>query len=401
MPRRRLSPAEKDKLTIASALLFSQRQSQAAIAERLDISQATVSRLIRRAQELGWLAERPALHPRVIGEERLASVEAEYLSDPDLEPRLLGAGQQSDIRLDVRSYPNDMFELAAGERVANLLARSRLVGVLWGRTIRGLIESLAPGGARGGVGRPDFRCIPLCGDPLFLMNQSQQPYSASRLAEQLEQIYTGVESPDLPSLSGVPAYVGRQARGGEDNGQQLRRFVESIPGFQRIFGSSSGAGSRPGGASIDRVDTILTGVGSIPSPEEPDVGSMSTFIQERIEQEPGLDVAELRRIAWGDMGGLLLGRRVDDEDPPEVHELNAGWMGLELSHYARLAKRATEENLPGVILLAAGAAKAPTVVEAVRRGYVNEVLCDRALGDEVRELAGAGEVGELAEEDRM
>ncbi len=52
----------------------------------------------------------------------------------------------------------------------------------------------------------------------------------------------------------------------------------------------------------------------------------------------------------------------------------------------RVAREARAGGAPGIILLAAGPAKAEMVLEIVARGLVNELLLDSSLGTELRRL---------------
>jgi hypothetical protein len=63
-----------------------------------------------------------------------------------------------------------------------------------------------------------------------------------------------------------------------------------------------------------------------------------------------------------------------------VKSLNQGWTGIKGTHLESVARNATAGGSPGIILLAAGPAKADMVRELVRLGLVNEILVDLSLG---------------------
>ena len=65
--------------------------------------------------------------------------------------------------------------------------------------------------------------------------------------------------------------------------------------------------------------------------------------------------------------------------------MNDGWVGFMTQHLDRITQNASEEGPPGVIVVAYGAHKKDMILEVVRLGYVNHLIVDRSLADELKE----------------
>ena len=70
-----------------------------------------------------------------------------------------------------------------------------------------------------------------------------------------------------------------------------------------------------------------------------------------------------------------------------MKNLNRGWTGIRQGDLTRISASAREEGPPGVILISLGdpaspatsAAKAEIIREVIRLGYVNHVVCSKAI----------------------
>jgi hypothetical protein len=142
-----------------------------------------------------------------------------------------------------------------------------------------------------------------------------------------------------------------------------------------------------------RIDSLITGVGIIdPDPQSKDRYATGAFIRERIHAEGTHDATaeSLSRICVGDIGGILVPRMRKRENEAAwnlVKDLNRGWTGIRQSDLTRISAKAREDGPPGVILISLGdpaspdksAAKAEIIREVVRLGYVNHVVCSKAI----------------------
>ncbi|HRT07775.1 MAG TPA: hypothetical protein P5233_05230 [Candidatus Paceibacterota bacterium] len=396
MPRPARQPNKEYRLeAIAAARLRSLGFTQSQIAQRIGRSQPEVSRLIAFAQKENYLARWPGFLRHKVSADDLQEVDRRYFVSQDLSRKLRLRAPQG-WHLEVRVMPDgdDAFSNAAARSLADLLGRARIIGILWGRSVQRAVSQL-PGcldAAASEVAQPP-QVIPLCGDPVHLMNLGQVPYSASSLAADLGKAINPENHSDQPCLVGVPAYLPRFFFENPNIAAAWQDFLQGIPGYREIFCQGNGA-QLPW---VERVDTIISGTGIIvadgtpPNRRMPPPGSAAylktgDFILERIIQEDGLTEAELARLVHGDIGGWLVARRnLDAPSQRLVQSLNAGWTGLNDTHLARVARAAKPNGAPGVIVLAAGAAKADMILEIVRLGLVNELLIDAtlaaALGD--------------------
>jgi DNA-binding transcriptional regulator LsrR (DeoR family) len=262
----------------------------------------------------------------------------------------------------------DQFCDAASRHLANLLESDQMtIGTMYGKTVSQLIDGIgryrAATGDRGGI-----RVIPLAGDPLYLLNQQTQEVSASHLAAKLERILVGA-SRDLPSLTGVPAYVSWDFVSDPKKHVVINEFLKRIPGYAQIFCGIDGP------PYIEQLDTVISGVGIITSSEK----STAAFIRER-ELQDKEKFSSRKHLVLGDIAGVLLPKpELSDADKAKLDDLNQGWKGVQLNHLRNVARRARPGGPTGVIVAAFSKEKAPIVREAVIRGLVNNLVVDDSL----------------------
>jgi len=374
------------RLAIAAARLSSEGKTQKEIADRLRQSQPAVSRLLAYAVEERFLSRGPALLRCNISDEDYHAAEIEHFYSDKLTLTLRNLCRRG-IHLEARVIPEalDDFSYQAAGRLVELLPLAHRIGVMWGRTIHQVLEDArARWDALAGLKGWRPKCIPLCGDPIFLMNDLREEHSASRLAARLNQAIDPSRAESLPCLTGVPAYLAASPAGGSNSGWE--GFFQRIPGYVRIFGGRE-ASEKP---MVDEVDALITGVGIIVEGKEKADKTTGDFIAERLKQE-ALDKATMSRLFYGDIGGLLIAREnLASRDQSLVEYQNAGWTGIREKHLAAVARKAKPMGSPGVIVIAKGAAKARMVAEIIRRGFVNQLVVDASLARALRALAKGG-----------
>jgi DNA-binding transcriptional regulator LsrR (DeoR family) len=363
---------------IAAAYLRGQGHSQVRIASQLRLPQPEVSRLLKVAIRERLLNPRPSFDAKQVAESDWAEVERDYFSDESLVERLRKRASKVHVSLRIFHGGYDEFAHAAAGRVLDLVQNSRMVGIMWGRTIANAIAGIdaicrdSP--------HPHLRhinCIPLCGDPVHLMNQREMEYSASQLAASLQQIIAGRRSEKLPCLNGVPAYVSAKIMGGT-----FLEFLHSIPGYNQIF--------RPADDDpplVDRVDTVLTGVGITALRGRREPYETAAFIRERVAQE-NISLDDLNELVLGDIGGILIERPdLSVTEQQRVVRLNSGWIGIKKQHLQRISRDAGPDAAPGIVVIAYGPSKAELCAELVRQRLVNELIVDKTLATRLNEVA--------------
>lgn len=373
------SHEEERRFLIAAARLASEGKEQTAIAETLSISQPKVSRLLREAVEKRVLAHSPSFIGEGVTPEEIADADDFFFGQTQVRDVLRKIAPPA-VHFDARQIKGEAgdFVQMATTRLISLLAGSRVVGLMWGKTMAALVDSI---GARPQAASrkriSHLKCIPLCGDPVHLMNQLEVEHSASHLASELEAVLCGGRLPELPCLTGVPAYVPPALL----KNALFEKYLLSIPGYREIFGGFQRDAPR---ALVDEVDTIISGVGVVVTDPDRAHHETGAFIRERLFQEDSLKKAELSKWILGDIGGVLVERSA--RDAAKVRALNEGWTGVREHHLKRVAKEAAPGNAPGVIVIAKGKAKADLIIEIIRRGYVNEIIVDEELANEIVRL---------------
>lgn len=377
--RRRAQPRDVALEAQAAAYLSSQGNDQARIAELLGISQGEVSRLLRQARREGWLQVRCELPPGAM--ERIEQVvfpgrdqvraRLDHEADAHEAPRVrgvrvvAGAAEAADYDERLRGFGR-----AAAARLQELFPAMRLAGVAWGRTIAHVVEGLRQLHPQPPRLPAPVQFVPLTGEPLAYPDPET---SSSTLAHRLNEVVSGGAAPFV-SLAAVPAFI--PARFSRPGREVIRDFIGEIAGYRAVFTRQNEQG-RPQAPLVDRLDTILTAVGTVSTTVS------GRLLDDRMEAE-GITKEQLGRRVIGDIGGVFLPRESRD---PVVRGINERWTGVRLEHLARCAwaareaaqEAAGERPPPGVVVLAAGAVKAPVVLACVRAGLASELILDHEL----------------------
>jgi DNA-binding transcriptional regulator LsrR (DeoR family) len=359
----------------AAAYLYSQGNDQAKIGAILGVSQGEVSRLLTAARREGWIQTRCVLPDGATGavEQLVFSGRNELRDRLRREAERHGAAPVRDIRVlhsggeatDAAAWDArlERFGRLAAARVQELVSRMGLVGVTWGKSIARVVDGLRllnPAAPR--LSRP-VRFIPLTGEPLTYPDPET---SSSTLAHRLGELFApGLHS--FHSLAAVPAFI--PAKFPRKSQTTIRAFIAEIAGYRMIFERADRDG-RPQEPLVDRLDTIITGVGTV-SP-----GVSGRLLDDRVGAE-GVTKEQLQDRVVGDIGGVFLPRTARDR---VVRGINERWTGVRLEHILGCAQAAARDHTrAGVVVLAVGAAKAQIMLESVRAGLITELIIDHDL----------------------
>jgi DNA-binding transcriptional regulator LsrR (DeoR family) len=363
----------------AAYLCAEHEMTQAAIGRVLGgLSQSRVSRLLRRAEEAGWLVRRYRFVGGQLPAERMASLKR-LVEPKSLVEALAGVESKTGVLVrDVHVVDSGAagqarkavaaqlgrFGRAAADPLWDVIRRSEFLAVTWGTTVSHCVEGLKV------HTRPSIslatRFVPVCGEPLDRLSNRD---TSSQLALRLHQI-AGSTAPLPPSLSGVPALISRQFSGRDAEG--IRKFVAQAASYKEIFGTAS--------PLIKRVDSLLTAVG----PSSKPMGFIhDELLKAGSTRKKKLTSVALSKLVAGDVGGVLFPRPgLDAGGRAEVDALNRMWTGAKLSHLERIASQASNGTRPGIVVVAMGGDdRAEILAEAVRHGLVNELIIDRTLAD--------------------
>ena len=357
--------------TYRTAYLTFLGEKQAKIAEIIGCKQPQVARHLRLARENQLLELRlveEAFPQDLLGELKRLYGGKELADTLESRLRSFGSGRSKhrtnllsvhviNLNHDVEAPDIDSgFLKAASRRVFHLLADARHVGVAWGTTLRDLVEKGDLSRARAGA----LSVSPICGDLHYL--EDFDPLSASttlaaRIAGALHASGKAV------NLTRVDAFCDFDAGLPEDVYRENRHYREMF----------IGSDDKP--ARIKRIDTVLTGLGSVGNP----LGRG----REELKRRYDLSDDDIRTLFLGDIGGVLL----VDLDGPHLglaRRIARQWTGIRESTLARIARNAAKADAqPGVIALACGASKGPVILEAVTRGLVNHLVIDLSAAQEL------------------
>lgn len=386
MPKRP-NPRAQEQVRIkglAAAKLRSEGLTQQQIATRTGFSQPEVSRLLHQAVAV-WHFLDP--HPRLLRENATAlelnAAERICAGAIDYADRLRSAYRGKLPRrfhvhvhdLDLAPGKEQYFFEQAALSLLELLMAAQLVGVMCGRTLFQIVVCLRAFVTQFRK-RKQIDFIPVSGDPLHIAHLAEAGYSASLIAAQFQEVLGTKPASELPTLSGVPAYLPPALKDLE----AVERFIEGLPGYREIFGQMR---RRPATANTKKLDTLLTGIGVLSEDSSPRSHSTGAFIMERILQRAVSD-KELRRLVYGDIAGILIPRsELGTKDLGLVDALNRGWTGLDLEELRALAKNARDGGAPGIVVIARELDKADVLHEVIRRGLVNECILARPLADKI------------------
>jgi hypothetical protein len=250
------------------------------------------------------------------------------------------------------------FGRAAAGRIVGLLQKAQTAAVAWGRTILNVVEGVESLPRRGPKSdrneKKPHTFLASSGEPF---SHPVQDHSASTAVARLARWFGCSE---LFTLRGVPLRIPPGMAGEEGI---IRRFVNHYKDYGRIFGSH---GAVP---LIGNIDAFLTGVGDTASSKE------DTWFTETVDTE---SLSNLDEIAIGNIGGIWLPHE-DGNQEEVINKLNSRWLGIQLHQIERCADRKTDQDGPGVIVVAAGREKASIVRRTLP--YVNHLLIDQFLAD--------------------
>jgi len=383
--RRFKSEQDRELARIAVARFQSEGKTQAVIAKQVNVSQPEVSRLAAEAVKHGYLARFPTLFKEKIPDEKWKESAHLYRTDKEFQEKLASwtenIGKVNSTIL--RSENKRLFCNEAAAHIWELLFSAKNVGLNWGRTPSMLLDGFKAirSGFRGAK-VPQLGFVPLCGDPIFLLNTEKIFSSASVLAGSYEQCINADVRPS-PSLNGVHAYVSDKG----NRRKALMRHMRDLPGYRRIFGP----GSHPKQEIplARQLDMVITGIGTIDleSRLEQDTKS-GEFLKEILMQED-VTKEELDSIAFGEVGGVLIPRRNLKRKQLELYRyLAEGWTGINEEQLLRLAQTARDRGTPGIVALVfePDLKKAEFTRELLSRGFINHLVASSELIEKLKQL---------------
>lgn len=371
MPNDRLSDHERI-IVLAVAQLNSEGSSHDTIAKTLGLPNTTaVSRLLETARQHSWV-QRGVNWPS--SEDKSAVSDLLFNDRATLLKHLTRVAHKNDgvepetlriINTDFApTKPSDSPDATLATRLAYfgqlaatdiipLIHKARHCAVAWGYTVSAVVN----GCPQQPVARGDLSFVPISGDPF---NSPARGLSPSTAANELARRFR-TRRPS-PSLLGVATRIPKKMA---SHGDTIREFFRSSTAYNHIFGDTD--------PLMDRIDMIITGVGSVSSSKD------DPWFAETIQmEEMDTDGRDLAALSVGNIGGVWLPNT--DRDVAAVEDINGRWLGIQKEHYVKCARRRDSkdaENAQGVVVVAIGKSKAPIVKRAL--GMVNHLIIDREL----------------------
>ncbi len=377
----------------AAYLRATHNMSQAEIGKVLGaLSQPQVSRLLAHAEQHqylvieqrfarekfddDWLREiEQLLNPPQLVDDLQRFCIREGIALPGLRTFESGPGN-TDIRLAQRRA---RFGKMAAGRIVELIERSRVVGVAWGRTLGSVVDGIQASHLPFSPPHHiEFAAV--CAE---LVSLAQSGHSSSMLASAMDGIFN-TRPGECPQLTAFPAYV--PLRYDDAVRRSIWTYINDTAGYRRVFSGPE--------ALIGRMDMMITGVGSSNSPIH---GSFDEFVS-----AGEVDADALRKLVLGDMAGILIPRPdLDRADARTVAALNEMSTGIRLDHVQAIAQRGfSNPDCAGVVVLALRSERAGIVLELVRRQLVNELIIDHATARALQDLLSSELHRPAARDDR-
>ena len=150
-------------------------------------------------------------------------------------------------------------------------------------------------------------------------------------------------------------------------------FFHHVHAYAAVFGEHGRAKLRQEGPLIDRLNCVLTSVGTKHLSDD--------WIVDAAEAAE-MNADSLDKISYGNISGVFLPRPgINRRQKEAVEGINARGTGIKKSHLKQCAARD-----PGVVVLAIGRGKAEITRETVRQKLVSRLYVDHELKDALLDL---------------
>lgn len=316
-------PSRAELLAEVAQLYYVEGRSQLDISQRLRMSRSNISRLLSHAREAGIVMIRIA-HPL----STVASLEEELCRAFGLERARILAFSAS------AQAPERVLEKVgrlAADYFLETVRDGDIIGIAWGTSLQQTVEALD-------VTRlVQVEVVQLLGG----LSQVSPTITGHELARR-----TGAALGAPYHSLHAPAIVGSRA---------IRDALLADASIQRVLNLAG------------RSTVALVGIGSL------EVGASKLLLE-----EAGLTAAEHARLREAGVVGDICSRHFDRQGRPCAPSLQERVVGIDL---------AALREIPRVIGVASGIAKAPAILGALRGGYLNTLVTDEAAAREVLRLA--------------
>lgn len=375
MPNKKFQSAEEERIgRLAMAYFRSAGVPVSLIPKKMgmDISPGAVRNHLDKAAELGVFRRKPTLLVENIPWRDMVSMRHRYFDWEQLDEKLASWTPRPPTTHVQKADDMAEFSSMAAESLASLLKYSNRVGVLGGVTLASIAREYRSQVLHNKGSNAKF--TPLSGTCTWVLRKNNHELDASAISSQFEEVFNRAVDPDDPVLAGVPAYIGTN-----NNIKAIKAYIESMPGYSKIFSYPNRSAKYP---LIEHIDTIVTGIGAFHKVPQKKLEA-GEYLSERAAQED-ISIEELSDLVYGDIGGHLLKR----DDLPKskiriVDKFNDNWMGIKRDHFKQVAESSHASKKPGCVVIAYHTNKASAIKAAIERGYVKNLIISDKLGHEL------------------
>lgn len=419
---------QQDLIQIVASLAvkYGKDFKQRVIADRLEVSQSTISRALNLAEEQELLVRTSKfngkLSPSALAvlarlennESKITRSLRELEEDQDdIAFQEIDVFEVFDDQNDDKSSPKTaespeqagrrrerhikQFGAGAGAILTRWLAGADRVGVTWGATIHFASMHIDFGGPSDK--NPEF--LPTCAN----IRTGRGQFTSTTIAGNLNHRATGnPEDANRYSLAlnaFIPWEYSDEVVPEGRSESELTKFAKIMLESSKAYGDILGGYlHRDASDPASRFGTLITGIGEDHNPYGRNFNDFMRIARPRKpptdpKARKPIDKEEIRRLFIGDFAGDLLIAPNPDFTADEIeraNEIRRLWTGIRIEDMREIARAAAldrhDRTRMGVIVVGAGAGKAQTLLQAIRKGLVSRAVVDRQLMNALSDLAG-------------
>lgn len=337
------------------------------IASRLSTTPTAVTRLLKRARKLGFLADSPAL--LINGAER-RRIENELYGNSNVLKQLqekFTAGRLSDlVVIDDQKDGEEVFNIIARYLLSDVLPQVRFIGLAWGPTVRGVVLAVARLMEQNYTPKEKYdgcEIIQTCGDPRTAVREPE--FRSSSLVALLNASLTNT----LHGKHTFNVSASIPKKFDEEQLATIQKYLSDTVGYSDVFKQLGTRNSRRKPRLKIDLNTLVTSCGS----GQP--GNDSWIKDCAIEQK--IQPKQLAALVAGNIGGIWLPKDGLDKGGLNVlDEINNRWTGMNIEDLRNI-NRSSQPG--GVVCIALESFKFDIVMELLRKGLVSRLILGKKL----------------------
>ncbi len=349
------------------AYLASTGNKNKATSGQLGVNPTAVTRLLKRARKLGFLADSPAL--LIDGVER-RRIENELYGNNNVLKQLrekFPAGRLSDlVVIDDQKNREEVFNIIARYLLSEVLPAVRFIGLAWGPTVRGVVLAVSRLMGQNYTPREKYdgcEIVQTCGDPRTAVRQPELRSSSlvallnASLTNTIHGRHTFNVSASIPK------------KFDEEQLATIQKYISNTVGYSEVFKQLGTRNALRKSRLKIALHTLVTSCGS----GQP--GNDSWIKDCAIEQK--IQPKQLAALVSGNIGGIWLPKDgLDKGGLNELDEINNRWTGMNIEDLRNI-NRSSQSG--GVVCIALESFKFDVVMELLTKGLVSRLILGESL----------------------